>query len=155
MWAKKRSKKHLIFEKWQHFQNGQNWPWCMGYSPCKMVSLGQKLKIRKRCEKRFYDHIKLVVCKKPLQKPPNIRKITALRRWLKLATMPMQNGQFGSKNKKWQKGAKNDCATTLNLLCAKNRSKKNLIFEKLQHFENGENCPYGWAIAHAKWSVWV
>ena len=61
VWKKKRSKKHLIFENWQHFQNGLNWPRCMGYSPCKMVSLAQKLKMPKRCEKRLYDHIKVVV----------------------------------------------------------------------------------------------
>ena len=34
------------------------------------------------------------------------------------------------KNLKCQKGAKNDSTTTLELLCAKNRSKKHLIFEK-------------------------
>ena len=34
------------------------------------------------------------------------------------------------KNSKCQKGAKNDCTTTLELLCAKNRSKKILIFKK-------------------------
>ena len=34
------------------------------------------------------------------------------------------------KNEKCQKGAKNDSTTTLNLLCAKKRSKKHQIFEK-------------------------
>ena len=53
----------------------QNWPPCMGYSPCKLVSLGQKLKMLRRCEERLYDHIRVVVCKKLLQKTPNIRKI--------------------------------------------------------------------------------
>ena len=28
---------------------------------CRMVSLGQKLKWRKTCEKRFYEHIKVVL----------------------------------------------------------------------------------------------
>ena len=79
--------KHLIFEKWQHFENGQNWPRCLGYSPCKMVSLAQKLKMRLRWQKRLYDHIKLVTSKKPLQKTPNIRKMTAFWKWPKLATM--------------------------------------------------------------------
>ena len=66
----------IIFEKWQRFENGQNWPQCMGYSPCKMVSLVHKLKMPKRCEKRFLDLITVVVCKKKtLQKTPNIRKI--------------------------------------------------------------------------------
>ena len=72
----------------------------MGYSPCKMVSLGQKLKMPKRCEKRFYDHIRVVLCKKPLQKTPNIGRNESI---LKMAKI----GQ------------------------------------------------YAWAIAHAKWSVWV
>ena len=81
------SRKHLIFGKWQHFENDQSWPRCMGYSPRKMVSLGQKLKMPKRCEKRFYDHITVVLCKKPLQKTIIIRKMTAFRKWPKLATM--------------------------------------------------------------------
>ena len=34
------------------------------------------------------------------------------------------------KNLKCQKGAKNDCTGTLELLCAKKRSKKHLTFEK-------------------------
>ena len=34
------------------------------------------------------------------------------------------------KNSKCQKGAKNDCTTTLELLCATNRSDKILIFQK-------------------------
>ena len=61
-------KNRLIFEKWEHFKNGQNWPRYMGYSPCKMVSLGQKLKKAKRCEKRLDDHIRAFLCKKQLQK---------------------------------------------------------------------------------------
>ena len=71
--AKNRSKKHLILDKREHFQNGQNWPRC----PCKMISLGQKLKTAKRCTKRLCDNIKNVVWKKPLQKAPNIRKMRA------------------------------------------------------------------------------
>ena len=102
--CKNRSKKHLIFEKWQHFENGQNWPRCMGYSPCKMFSLGQKLKMAKRCEKRLYDHIKVFVCKKPLQKTPNIRKMTGFWKWPKFTTMnaiyiPCKMGSSGQKLK--------------------------------------------------------
>ena len=40
-----------LFKSWGklfHFENGQNWPICMGYSPRKMVSLGQKLQMPKR-----------------------------------------------------------------------------------------------------------
>ena len=75
--AKNRPKEHPIFEKWKHFEDGQNWPRRKGYSLCKMVTSAQKLKIPKRCEKLLYEHIKVVVCKKPLQKTPNIGKMRA------------------------------------------------------------------------------
>ena len=74
-----RSKKHQIFEKWEDFENR---PSCKGYSPwkgyslCKMVRLGQELKMPKTCEKRFYKNIRVALCKKPLEKTPNIRDMT-------------------------------------------------------------------------------
>ena len=70
--AKNRWKKHQIFEKWDHFEN---WPSCKGSRLCKMVSLGQKFKWPKTCEKRFYKHVRVVLCKEPLEKTPNIREI--------------------------------------------------------------------------------
>ena len=65
-YAKNGSKQQLIFKKWDHFENWQKWPQCKGYSPCKMVSLAQKLKMPKTCDKRLYKHIRLVLCKKKL-----------------------------------------------------------------------------------------
>ena len=50
-----------------------------GYSLCKIVTLGQKLKfsktyqIEKTCQIR--KNSEYTLCKKPLQKPPNIRKM--------------------------------------------------------------------------------
>ena len=43
----------------------------------EMVSFGQKLKWAKTCEKRFYEHIRVVLSKKPLIKTPNIREMRA------------------------------------------------------------------------------
>ena len=48
-----------------------------GYSPCKILSLGQKIKLPKTCEKRFYKHVKVVLCKKRLEKTTNIGKMRA------------------------------------------------------------------------------
>ena len=42
--AKNCYKEHYIFEKWDHFKNR---PSCKGYSPCKILTLGQKLKFQK------------------------------------------------------------------------------------------------------------
>ena len=86
-YAKSGSKKLLIFEKWEHFESGQKWPQCKGYSPCKILTLGQKIKLPKTCEKRFYKHFEVVLCKKPLQKTANIRKMRAFWKWPKMATM--------------------------------------------------------------------
>ena len=47
-----------------------------------MITLGQKLKIQKTCVKRFYKNIRLVLCKKPLQKTPNIREMGPSTLWL-------------------------------------------------------------------------
>ena len=75
--CKKRLEKKLIFEKIEHFENGQNWPQYKGYSPCKILTLKQKLKLPKTCKKRLYKHIRVVLCKKGLQKTAKIRKMRA------------------------------------------------------------------------------
>ena len=74
-------RKMTVFRKWP------NWPLSKGFSPCKMVSLGPKLKFTKTCEKSLYYHTRIVLRKKQLQKRANIRKMTAFRKWPKLATM--------------------------------------------------------------------
>ena len=45
-----------------------------GYSPSKILTLGQKLKLPKICQKRLYEHIRVVLCKKRLQKTAKIQK---------------------------------------------------------------------------------
>ena len=44
------------------------------YSPCKLLTLAQKLKFQKTCQNPFYKSFTVVLCKKPLQKTPNIRE---------------------------------------------------------------------------------
>ena len=125
--------------------------WAISHAKCSVWVKNEKFaKVRKtivRPQENFNS-------KKPLQKTPKIEKMTVSensQNWQRcMGYSPMQNTQFGSKLQnaknvrkvknaknvrkvkiqKWQKGAKNDCTTTLALLCAKNRSKKRLIFEK-------------------------
>ena len=56
-------------------------------SPYKLLSLGQKVKLPKTCQKRFYKHIQVVVRKKRLEKTANIRKMRAYWKSPKMATM--------------------------------------------------------------------
>ena len=84
-YAKNGSKKQLIFEKWDHFENWQKWLLCKGL--CKMVSLGQKLKMPKTCDKRLYKHIRLVLCKNGSKKHLIFEKWDHFENWQKMATM--------------------------------------------------------------------
>ena len=67
-----------------------------------------------------------------------------------------KNGQFGSNIKILNKHGKNDSRDTLELFCAKNGSKKHLIFEKWHLVKNGQNWPpcKGYSLCK-KWSVWI
>ena len=70
--SKTRLRKHQIFDKWDDFKNRSS---CKGYSLGKNGQFGSKVKIRKKtCEKRFFNHITVVPCKKPLEKTPNIQQ---------------------------------------------------------------------------------
>ena len=51
------------------------------------TQFGQKIKLPKTCEKRLYKHIRVVLCKRRLEKTANIRKMRALSKWPKMATM--------------------------------------------------------------------
>ena len=66
------TKKRNYPKKRKHFKNGQKWPQCKGYSPCNILGLSQKIKLLKTCEKLFHKHIKVVLCKKRLEKTANI-----------------------------------------------------------------------------------
>ena len=117
LWCEKnRFEKYLIFEKSEHFENGQSWPRCKGYSLWKMVSLGQKLKNAKKVRKTILlPHWSCGVQKNGSEKPLIFEK-----------SEHFENGQNWSR----RKGAKDDSTTTLELWCAKNRSEKHLIFEE-------------------------
>ena len=76
-YAKNGSKKMLIFEKWDCFQNWQKWPPSKDYRLCKIVTLAQKLKMHENVLKTFLQHIAVLIWKKRLQKTGNIRKMRA------------------------------------------------------------------------------
>ena len=50
---------------------------CKGYSPCKFLTLAQKLKFQKTCQHPFYKSFTVVLCKKLLQKTLNSREMRA------------------------------------------------------------------------------
>ena len=101
-----------------------------------MVSLGQKLRTPTPYEKPFYKNVTIVVCKKPLEnikysKNETILKIGHLARAIAYAK-PKAFAKWSDwvKSLKCHRHAKNHSTGTLELFCAKNRSKKHQIFEK-------------------------
>ena len=40
----------------------------MGYSLCKVINLDQKIKLHKTHQKRLYNHIRVILCKKTVLK---------------------------------------------------------------------------------------
>ena len=84
--CKNGSTKELILEKWEHFKNCQKWPPSKGSRLCKIVTLGQKLKMHKNMLKAFLQHIAVVLCEKRLQNAANIGKMRGFWKWPKMAT---------------------------------------------------------------------
>ena len=81
----KDSKKQLIFDKWEHFENCQRWPPRKGYRLCEIVTLGKK-KMHQNILRTFVQQIAVVLCKKRLEKTPSIRKMRSLWKLPKMTT---------------------------------------------------------------------
>ena len=68
-----------------------------------MVSLGQKLKMPKACEKPFYKNIRVVLCKKPLKKKTKHEKNETILKIGRLANAHAKGIAFA----KWSVWVKN------------------------------------------------
>ena len=63
-----------------------------------MVSFGQKLKMPKTCKKAIYKSLRVVLCKKPLEKNPTIQKMrqektTNIRKMKNFENWPLAHGK--------------------------------------------------------------
>ena len=121
---------------------------CKGYRLCKMVSLAQKFKWPKTCEKRFYKHVRVVLCKKARKKPHVFEKWDHFEnrpsckgyRLCKMVSLAQKLKWPKTCEKRFWPKAKNGSGSTLQLFCAKNRCKKHQIFVKWDHFEIQQSC---------------
>ena len=66
--CKKRLEKKANIRKMRAFSKLQEMATMQAFSPCKILSFGQKLNMPKRCEKRLCNHFKVALCKKRLEK---------------------------------------------------------------------------------------
>ena len=101
-------------------------------SPCQILSLDQNIKFPINLKKRFYKHIKVVLCKKRLEKTANNKKKSILKIAKKghnAIAIAHKNTHFGSK-KNCIKHTRIVSKSSFKLFYAKNDSKKQLILEK-------------------------
>ena len=131
-----------------------------------MVSLGQKLKMPKTCEKPFYKNSTLVLCKKRLQKAPNIGKKKD-----NFENRPSTNGYSPCKGYRLCKMVSlgqnlqmpRTCEkpfynTSAVVLCKKTARKNTKYWKKKTILKIGhlaKAIAHAKAIAFAKWSNWV
>ena len=143
--AKNGSKKELIFQKLDHFENWQKRPQSKGYTICKIATLGQKFKMQKNMLKAFLQEIPLVLCKnssgkelifekwdhsedsqkRPRSKGYSLCKVVSLSQKVTMQKSMLKT--FLQHN-------------TVDLC---EGSKRRLIFEKWDRFENWQNWPPG------------
>ena len=83
-YAKDGSKKQLIFEKCGYIENWEKRPPCKGYSLWRIIScLGQNLEIHKKCHKRLFNTIAVVLREKRLEKQLVFEKWGHFENWQK------------------------------------------------------------------------
>ena len=140
-----------------YFENGQKWPQCKGYSPCKILSLAQKIKLPKTCERRLYNHIRAVLCKKRLEKTAHIRKMRVFWKWPQCkGYSPCKILSLGQKIKLPKTCEKRLYKHTRVVLCKKGLEKTANI-RKMRAFWKWPKIAtmQSLYIAYAKYSVWV
>ena len=109
---------------------------CKGYSPCKILTLGQKLKFQKTCQNPFYKSFRVVLCKKPLQKNTKYSRnetILKVGHHACKGYSPCKIITLAQKLK-FQKTCQIHSTNHLELFCAKNRSKKTLNIREMRPF---------------------
>ena len=116
---------------------------------CKMVSLGHIFELPKTCEKRFYNHIRVVLWKKPLEKTPSIqgmRRCCSVQNNCTTKTKHSRNETISKIShlaraiafERWsvlvkngyQKHTENDSTMILELICGERTLEKNTKYSR-------------------------
>ena len=99
---------------------------CKGYSPCKILTLIQKLKFHKTCQNPFCKSFRVVLCKKLPKKTLNIREMRAFSKSAIMHAKAIAHAKSSLwlKNLTSKKHVKIHSTNHLELFRVKNRSKK-------------------------------
>ena len=131
--GKNRLKKHSIFKKWDNFENRRS---CKGYSPCKIITLGQKLKFKTTCQNPFFKAFRVVLCKKSLQKNTQYSRnetILKIRYHAKAMYSPCKIFTLGQKLK-FKKTCQNPFYKSFRVVLCKKPLQKPLNIREMRQF---------------------
>ena len=125
--AKNRLKKHQMFKKWDHFENGRSWK----------AYIESKIKIPKSMSKSILQVVYSCSVQKTTWKNTKYsRNETILKIGHHAKPIAFKKSSLWVKNYNSKKHVKIYSTSDLQLFCAKHRLKKDLIFKKWDHFEN-------------------
>ena len=123
-----------MFEKWDHFENQ---PSCKSYSSYKILTLGQKLKLKKKHAKMHFTNLLEWFCKKKtLQKTLNVRQMgPVLKSAILSDPIPYKILTLGLKLK-FQKTCKNPFYNSFTVVRCKKPLQKPLNIREIRPISN-------------------
>ena len=127
---------------------------CKGYSPCKILTLAQKLKFQKTCQNPFYKSFRVVLCKKPLEKTNSTNEsILKIGHHACKGYSPCKIFSLAQKLK-FQKTCQNPFYKSFRVVLWKKPLQKTLSIRDMRAFWRSA-IMHAKAIAHAKSSLWL
>ena len=110
------------------------------YSPCKIHTLGQKLKLQKHVKIHSTNLLQFFCAKSAGKNNKYSKNETILKIGHHAKAIAHAKSSLCFKNLNSKKHVKIHPINHLQLFCAKNRSKKHQILEKSDHCENPPSC---------------
>ena len=129
---------------------------CKGYSPCKMLTLAQKLKFQKTCQNPFQKPFRVVLCKKPLKETTKNSRNESI---LKIGFHPCKGYSpckilSLAQKLNFQESCQNPLCKSFTVVLCKKTLQKTLNTRKMSAFIKSA-IMNAKAIAHAKSSLWL
>ena len=109
---------------------------CKGYSPCKILTLAQKLKFQKTYQNPFYKSFTVVLWKKPLQKTLNIPEMRAFSKWAIIHAKAIAHAKSSLwlKKLKFKKTCQNPFFKSFRVVLCKKTAPKTLNIQEMGAF---------------------
>ena len=129
---------------------------CKGYSPCKILTLAQKLKFQKTCQNPFYKSFRVVFVQKPAPKNSKHSRnesILKIGRYACKGYSPCKILPLAQKLK-FKKTCQNPFCKSFRVVLCKKPLQKTLNIREIRAFWKSATI-HAKAIAHAKFSLWL